>query len=575
VTRTRLVVGGSIALAIVVACGATKEPPGGGGGIETGGTSGTSTTGGTAGAIPAGGMSGTGGTIPTDGPVPDVVGDGPMRDPNTCEEAVMFRTYLGCEFFPTVLPNIADPVFDFAVVIANPSAEAADIHVEGPAGFMTDASVGPRALTTIYLPWQAALKGPTVNSAGQSMALTASLVAAAGAYHVTTTRPVAAYQFNPLEFTAEGGPPGKVWSCTADNPFQCESYGNDASLLLPANALTPNYIAFSWSDPDPATKPTFIAVTATADATEVVVKAGPGATLLAGTGVDAAAPGEVVAITLNRLDVALLVGAPGAELSGTQVQGTDEMKPIQVMTGSPVANVPSRTTCCGDQLEEVVFPAEAVGRDYVVAVPTGPFGMPIRHVVRLYGHANPSTLTYYPAKPANAPDMIGAGAVVQFEASADFQVQGSTPFAVGSFLVGGDVLDPTAAADQRLGDPTQSLVTGNAQFRERYVFLAPADYRRSYVDVVAPAGTTVSLDGTNLDPATATSLTGKTSDGSADQRFDIYRALLAPDGQHELSATAAVGIQVVGHGQFTSYQYPGGLNLNLITDPPPRPDPPR
>jgi hypothetical protein len=126
-----------------------------------------------------------------------------------------------------------------------------------------------------------------------------------------------------------------------------------------------------------------------------------------------------------------------------------------------------------------------------------------------------------------------------------------------------------------MGDPSQSLVTGNAQFRERYVFLAPADFRRSYVDVVAPAGATVTLDGADLDPTTATSLTGKTSDGTADQRFDVYRVQLPPDGQHELSATAPVGIQVVGYGRAASYQFPGGLNLNLITDPPPRPEPPR
>jgi hypothetical protein len=30
-----------------------------------------------------------------------------------------------------------------------------------------------------------------------------------------------------------------------------------------------------------------------------------------------------------------------------------------------------------------------------------------------------------------------------------------------------------------------------------------------------------------------------------------------------------VGIQVVGYGSYTSYQYPGGLNLTLIAPPPP------
>jgi hypothetical protein len=79
----------------------------------------------------------------------------------------------------------------------------------------------------------------------------------------------------------------------------------------------------------------------------------------------------------------------------------------------------------------------------------------------------------------------------------------------------------------------------------------------------------------DLAPSSAIPLTGRASDGTTEQRFGVYRALLPPDGQHELAATARVGIQVVGYGRFTSYQYPGGLNLNLITEPPPRPEPPR
>jgi hypothetical protein len=30
-----------------------------------------------------------------------------------------------------------------------------------------------------------------------------------------------------------------------------------------------------------------------------------------------------------------------------------------------------------------------------------------------------------------------------------------------------------------------------------------------------------------------------------------------------------VGLQVMGYGSYTSYQYPGGLNLGLIAPPPP------
>jgi hypothetical protein len=38
-----------------------------------------------------------------------------------------------------------------------------------------------------------------------------------------------------------------------------------------------------------------------------------------------------------------------------------------------------------------------------------------------------------------------------------------------------------------------------------------------------------------------------------------------------LTASTGVGIQIIGYGQYTSYQYPGGLNLSVIAPPPSSP----
>jgi hypothetical protein len=35
-----------------------------------------------------------------------------------------------------------------------------------------------------------------------------------------------------------------------------------------------------------------------------------------------------------------------------------------------------------------------------------------------------------------------------------------------------------------------------------------------------------------------------------------------------MTSTMPVGAQVMGYGAYTSYQYPGGLNLTLIAPPP-------
>jgi len=504
---------------------------------------------------------------------------GAMRDPETCEEAVKFRTYLGCEYYPTVLGNVVNPDFDFAVVVANAGEEAAALHVDGPNAFSADATVAAHALTTVFLPWVAALKGPDADGNCNAGKFTGSVLAPGSAYHLTSTRPVAAYQFSPLEFEAQGGPTGKAWACDAASICTCNSYANDASLLLPKNALTPNYFAFTWRDTGSTATPSYLAVTAVDDGTKVRVKVGAKGTIQAGpagSGIMESGPGTVLELSMNAGDVAELMAVPGTDLSGTQVQSVDD-KPIQLMSGNPATRVPDKDTDSADHLEEIVFPAEAVGHDYVVTVPTGPHGAPVEHLVRLFGHAAATTLTYYPSKPRGAPDTLDAAGVAEFTATSDFQVVGTTPFGVGSFLVGGQRLDPATDPRDSVGDPSQSLVTGQVQYRDKYVFLAPVDYSKNFVDIVARADTVVTLDGAALDASTAATLTGLASDGATPQTFDIYRQPLSAThaGQHELLATTPVGIQVAGYGRFTSYQYPGGLNLSLVSEPPPLPPEPK
>jgi len=54
------------------------------------------------------------------------------------------------------------------------------------------------------------------------------------------------------------------------------------------------------------------------------------------------------------------------------------------------------------------------------------------------------------------------------------------------------------------------------------------------------------------------------------QRIQLFNE----DGAHVLTASAPVGLQVLGYGSYTSYQYPGGLNLKQISAPPPPPTTP-
>jgi len=499
-----------------------------------------------------------------------------VRDPTTCSEAAVAKTYVGCDYWPTVTANLVQDAFDFAVAVANVGEAPAEVTVTGPNGVNQRITVQPNSLGKVFLPWVPELKGPALTGA-----LSASVLAKKGAYHLVSDRPVVVYQFNPLEFRAVGGPPGKDWSkCQKLSPLapECYSYSNDASLLLPSTAMTGSYrimgsygfsrhpmngTEFDKTQPLQPGAPAYFVVTATQDATTVRVTLGPKGKVVAGSGISAVPGGGLLTLTLDAGDVAEVVSGAGRDFdfSGSLLSAD---KPVQVITGVPCIDFPLDVTAC-DHIEETVFPAQTLGKHYVVMTPTGPKENRVPHVVRFYGNADGTTLKYVPAQPPGCPTTLAAGEVVECsEVNDTFEVTGTKEFGVATFMIGAERVDPDAkTAAQPQGDPSQSFAVAVEQYRLKYVFLAPTDYKTSYVDVVAPAGTTLDLDGTDatakLAPIAGTTYLAariRLSDGS--------------DGIHKLTASQPVGIQVMGYGDNTTYMYPGGLNLGEIAPVPPK-----
>ncbi len=540
----------------------------GGSGAASGSGAATSSTGtpsggGGGGIMFDGGGVGSGGGMTTTG-----------VDPTTCPEAAMYKTYIGCDFWPTVVANNVWSIFDYTVVVANAGTETAGITVSRGGQTVGTYTVAPNSLTPIYLPWVPELKGGDFDSCGDASPLSASVLSKGGAYHLVTTFPVTVYQFNALEYQGMGGAPGKDWSsCPGDqvcmNPQNpgygaktgCYSFSNDASLLLPSTAMTGNYRITA-----PATAGglgAYIAVTATQDNTSVTVYMPPKGNILAGGGIPAVAGGGQTTFTLNAGDVAELVGNPKttSDHAGGLVHAS---APVQVISGIPCADVPALAAAC-DHLEQTIFPAETLGKHYFVTVPTAPRGNVIGHVVRMVGNSAGTNLTYPSGSPPpGAPLTLTAGQVVNLGiVKEDFEVEGDHEFAVVEFMLGGSLLDPKAKVGMQLGDPSQSNTVAVEQYRVKYVFLAPTDYTVSYVDIVMPMGADVKLDGQPISAAPTPISSG----------FGIARQTLGPGnaGAHVLTSTAPVGIQVIGYGNYTSYQYPGGLNLGAIAPPPPPP----
>ena len=109
-----------------------------------------------------------------------------------------------------------------------------------------------------------------------------------------------------------------------------------------------------------------------------------------------------------------------------------------------------------------------------------------------------------------------------------------------------------------ISDPSMLLVPPAEQHRRDYVFLAPLDYQIDFVNLVAPAGADVRLDGQPV--------VDWRSAGRLDGVQWQVATLEVSDGRHEVSSDGQVGLTVYGYDRDVSYGYPGGLNLERIND---------
>jgi hypothetical protein len=560
--------------ALGLGCSASKDGSGGNGtGAQGSGATGATGTGsGTGvGGLDIGGSISTGGGGPTDD-----------NNPATCAIAETSETYIGCEFWPTITYNPVYHEFPFAVVLANGGDVAADVTVERQGAVVATATVPPQGLATVKLPWVMELKGEefTRTDATTGARKKDSIVVAGGAYKLTTTFPVTAWQFNPLDYQQPAeNCPGLPAGTTV-----CLSVSNDASLLLPRSAMTGNYrlggrsARLEGGGIDYTSSQGGFAITATADGTTVDIQLSPDrkqevgtgakigpAVVATGTGVAGGKPGDTISFAMNAGDVVQLVGQWGAfepephgDLSGSLINATGK---VQVIAFNPLlSGVPTATDGNPDHIEETVLPAEVIGNSYVVAPPTGPDGRVPGHMVRFFGNFDGTTLTYVGTAPAGAPTTLKAGEVVEIGPVMDsFIVESDQSFSIVSIMLGGTKQDPDMGLKR--GDPSLTTEVTPSQFRTQYTFLAPLSYLQNFADILIPKGATVTIDGQPL--------TG-TPTPIGDGAWSLVREPLGNgvDGAHRLEASAKVGLQVMGFGSATSYSYPGGLDLKPISKPP-------
>lgn len=477
-----------------------------------------------------------------------------------CSPPELGSSYLGCEYWPTVTMNgVFEDAFSFAVALGSTSPDVTAVTIEGPE-FNFTTQLLPYEVKTLDLPWVKSLKGPefvpTADGNLGSVAPTENMTGKA--YRIRTDRPVAAYQFNPLEYENPAPPP----ACPTAQFGGCFSFSNDASLLLPQNALTGNYLVIGYRT---VFMGDFVAITATRDDTVVTLRAGPRARSLPGAGVEVT-PGDVVDIPMGRGDVVQLFSKGTANSQSWSGSALTANHPIQVLAGAPCATIPDALVAC-DHLEETVLPAETLGKQYAVTVPRTPAGLPGtlhggRHVVRIHGVHDGTVLTYDPPDISTKTTIDRAEVIQILDVEQDFVVSANAAFAVTHYMIGEGSFATPDDGGAGAGDPSQSIAIPSEQFRKDYTFVAPVTFDLGFVNVIANLGTAVEVDGKIL---TGDDFTPIGSSGKG-----VARVPLTKTPYHRATSTEPFGIVVYGYGQYTSYMYPGGLDLEKIDEPVPR-----
>jgi hypothetical protein len=398
-------------------------------------------------------------------------------------------------------------------------------------------TIQPGALERFELPYVSELAQlPHPNARGQLIDQPGtSVVRPGGAYHLTTTAPVTAYQFNPVTFQSGSN----------------YSYSNDASLLLPTSVLGTQYTVLTWPG---LTFQIGAAPAWESGGTITVVGTGTGpvqvsvtlaGAVVAGTGVTAAAPGAVQTYSLSPGDVLQLIGrGQGSDLTGSSVHASG---PVAVYAGHGCAQVPA-DRAAGNHLEEQLFPDSAWGKRYAVSAFIDRPMIP--SVVRIIARDDATRLTFDPPAVHPSGNTLGAHQVLQFETTSHFVVTSDKPVLVAQFMYGGGL----QGGD---GDPAMVYEVPTEQYRTQYTFLAPDTFSHSYINVVSASSRPPMLDQA---PITAPAQPIGSSGLSA------WTLEIQP-GVHQITSVSseeAFGIKVYGTAPFTGYAYPGGLDLQII-----------
>ncbi len=394
------------------------------------------------------------------------------------------------------------------------------------------------------------------------------------AFHLTSDRPVIAYDINPY-----GG---------ADSAL------TSASLLLPEEtwgkdhvAATPPYGSRGASDG--ANAPTYLLVVAGQDGTEIAVR--PSTALVGGPGgLAATGAGQVARVQLAAGDFLQLVQAGGltpATASGLAGTFVSSSKPVALIGGTACFDMDASTQACDSGHQQI--PAfSAWGHEYAaVRYRSCARGQEEAVPWQLVGAVDGTVLSYQPAPtpfakyPAAAPTTLAAGQSAIFWTADPFVVRSQDaahPFYVAGFMTGADFMNGAQEASERgAGDPEWVNVVPTDQYLGAYTFLTDPTYPETNLVVVRRPGADGRFADVKLacarEPLTGWNALGDYQFARVQLVTERFRPLIdgCANGRQQISSPAPFSVRVWGWGNslvrgttFVSYAYPAGAALGTV-----------
>ncbi|MCD6498482.1 MAG: IgGFc-binding protein [Deltaproteobacteria bacterium] len=509
-----------------------------------------------------------------------------------CDPRVLTASNVGCHFFAVDLDNEAydmggtsnDAAAEqYAVAVANVNDYPVQVTIyknTAPFGsaiseqVVAQEMVAPMSLKEFDLP-QREVDGCMGQNGSYVMGSGSGTFVSSHAYRIESNGPVIAYQFNPI----------------------IQKFSNDASILIPTQALGKNHIVMGWPTANPCGAPegdpmhmdsipdhTSVTIVGAEPDTHVTVT--PTHPVMASGGdsgldIPETQKGQDITFTIGPYDVVNLeslqfVGSITECMSHTDQNGdftgtvVTSDKPVAVFSslergigfgGAKPPDPPDwdGETCCTDHLEQQMFPVTAWGWKFVVT------RSPVRStdsnwrepdIYRILASepntVATTTLDDFPSFTLNA----GEWATFYADHGFTVEVQG------GAIMLGQILVSQGFIPQGGIGDPTFVVFPPAEQHRLSYVFLIPTTFEKNYMVLAMPAAADVHIDGHTIGEFNTTCETETI--GTLNNTLYSQLTCLMDEGVHKVESNVPVGLSVYGYYNVGSYGYPGGSDIKEI-----------